>query len=71
MSADIKAFTKNDRPGFKTVRVSVLVGDSKWLTSLFPDKTSGCYFLPVKKSVRQFEDLKTGEDVNVKLEVFI
>lgn len=70
-SADIKAFTKNNRPGFKTVRVSVTVGEAEWLTSLFPDKASGCYFLPIKKSVRQSESLSKGDDVDVTLEVFI
>lgn len=71
ISADIKTFTKNDRPGYKTVRVSVSVGETNWLTSLFPDKASGCYFLPIKKSVRKSEGLSKDDNVTVKLEVFI
>lgn len=70
-SKDIKAFTKNNRPGFKRVRVSVTVGQSQWLTSLFPDKKTGCYFLPIKKAVRVSESVTKGDDVSVKIEVFI
>jgi len=71
ISKDIKAFTKGNARGFRSVRVSVNVGESTWLTSLFPDKKSGCYFLPVKAEIRKAESLSKTETVKVALEVFV
>jgi hypothetical protein len=71
MSEDIKDFTKGNARGFQSVRVSVNVGESIWLTSLFPDKKSGSYFLPVKASIRKAENLSKTDMVSVALEVFI
>lgn len=56
------AIGKSSR-GFGAVKVSVTVGDTNWLTSMFPDKTSGSYLLPIKQSVRKAEDLWADEPV--------
>ena len=53
--------------GFGSVRVEVTVGGTTWRTSLFPDKKTGSYVLPVKKSVRQAESLTVGDAVTVTL----
>jgi hypothetical protein len=71
LSDDIKAFTNETVRGFRTVRVSVSLGQSTWLTSLFPDKKTGCYFLPVKADIRKAESLSAGHQVTIALEVFI
>jgi hypothetical protein len=55
--------------GFGSVRVSVSVGDTRWKTSIFPDKASGSYVLPVKAAVRQRESLTEGTEVEVFLEL--
>ena len=59
--------------GFGSVRVRVRVDGpgpaTVWDTSVFPDSTSGCYVLPVKKAVRRAEDVEAGEDVAVELTV--
>jgi hypothetical protein len=49
------------------VRVEVMVGATSWATSLFPDKGSGAYVLPVKRQVRVQEGLSSGDDVTVRL----
>ena len=54
---------------FGSIRVEVGVGGSVWRTSVFPDKRSGCYVLPVRKAVRRAEDLEVGDPVRVRLEV--
>lgn len=54
--------------GFGSVRVRVRVGSSQWSTSVFPDKASGSFVLPVKKQVRRDEDLLAGESVVVWIE---
>ena len=55
--------------GFGSVRVEVRVGSSTWLTSVFPDKSSGCFVLPVKKQVRAAEALEAGDELALVLGV--
>ena len=71
MSSDIKAFTKHLSKGFCSVKVTAAIGETAWTTSLFPDSKTGCYFLPLKASVRQAEDISKGDDVSVHLKVDI
>lgn len=57
------------RGGFGSIRVEVSIGDSIWRTSIFPDKSSGSFVLPVKKAVRRAEGLDVDQPVTVGLEV--
>jgi Domain of unknown function (DUF1905) len=67
LSDDIEARTAHRRSGFGSVRVEVTVGATSWATSLFPEKRSGAYVLPIKKQVRVREGLSTGDGVAVRL----
>jgi Domain of unknown function (DUF1905) len=42
----------NPSKGFGSVKVVVCINSVEWQTSIFPDKKSGCYLLPIKKEVR-------------------
>jgi hypothetical protein len=53
--------------GFGSIRVRARVGESRWATSLFPDKKSGCYFLPVKAAIRKSEAMSVGDVLAVEL----
>ena len=55
-------FGKHAR-GFGSLRVAVTIGKTKWKTSIFPDKYSGSYVLPIKAKVRLVEDIEPGEKV--------
>lgn len=55
--------------GFGSVRVDVLVGSTRWTTSVFPEKETSSFVLPVKKQVRRAEDLEDGDPVTVTLTV--
>lgn len=57
LSEDIKVFTKHLTRGFRSVKVTVRIGETVWKTSLFPSKDRGAYLLPIKKSVRTAENL--------------
>lgn len=57
--------------GFGSFRVEVTVGGSTWRTSVFPDKDSGGFVLPVKKAVRTAEGLEAGDLVAVSLDVLL
>lgn len=55
------------RRGFGAIKVRAQIGDTSWTTSIFPDKASQSFLLPVKKQVRDGEDLAVGSDVSVRL----
>lgn len=61
-----------DRPkpprGFGSVPVRVLIGATRWETSIFPN-SDGCYSLPIKKSVRKAEGIEPGDRVDVEVEL--
>jgi hypothetical protein len=55
------------RTGFGSIRVTVTVGVSTWDTSVFPDKATGSFLLPVKAEVRGRNELVAGDTVRVLL----
>jgi hypothetical protein len=65
---DIRARTPR-RPGFGSVRVRARIGGTEWRTSIFPDKKSGSYVLPVKRPVREREGLAPGDIASVELRI--
>lgn len=55
--------------GFGSVRVRATVGATAWNTSVFPEKQSGSYLLPFKKSVRAAEAIEDGDVVEITIEL--
>jgi hypothetical protein len=55
--------------GFGSVRVEVTVGTTTWRTSVFPDKRSGSFVLPLKVQVRRQEDLRSGDVVDLQIQL--
>ena len=55
--------------GFGSIRVDARIGESRWSTSLFPDKATGSYFLPVKADVRRAAGIAAGDRVSVELTI--
>ena len=68
LSEEIREIPRPYR-GFGSVRVRARVGGSEWTTSIFPSSDSGSYVLPLKKAVRDAEQLVDGGPVSVRLEV--
>ena len=66
-SDDVRA-TAAPSAGFGSIRVEVTLGGSTWRTSIFPDKESGCYVLPIKASVRRSEAVQAGDTVELQLQ---
>ena len=58
-----KNFSQAKR-GWGSLPVSVTLGKTVWKTSIFPDKKSGTYLLPIKSEVRRKEDVRAGETVS-------
>jgi len=64
---DLRDLVTGPPRGFGSIRVSVRLGGSTWATSVFPDKESGAFVLPVKKPVRVAEGIEDGDLVDVAL----
>ncbi len=68
LSEEIRVIPRPYR-GFGSVRVRARIGGSEWATSIFPSSNDGTYVLPLKKKVRDAEQLVDGGPVRVRLEV--
>jgi hypothetical protein len=68
-SEDIKEKYGKHQRGFGSIRVTVTVGKTSWKTSIFPDKKSGTYVLPLKAGVRKKEGIEKGDSLSFTLEV--
>lgn len=58
-----------ERRGFGSVRVIARIGAVEWRTSLFPERESGGYILPLKADVRRRAGIAAGDEVEVELEL--
>jgi len=63
-------FGKNAK-GFGSLRVEVSIRKTVWKTSIFPEKSSGSYLLPIKASVRKKENIEAGDEITFKLKIDI
>ena len=62
-SAELKEVYGKDRRGFGSIPVTVTLGKTTWKTSIFPDKHSGTYLLPLKAAVRRAEGVEEGDAI--------
>ena len=57
------------RRGFGSVKVQVRTGGSEWSTSVFPDKGTGSYVLPIKKAIRTKEQIDIGDTAEFEIDI--
>jgi Domain of unknown function (DUF1905) len=70
MSAKIKEMQKGRlRRGWGAVYAKVKVGKSEWQTSIFPDRRSATYLLPLKKQIRFEENLYDGDEFTFSIKI--
>lgn len=72
VAEDIRELVSGElRRGFGSVRVEVTGGTPaySWNTSVFPDKKSGGYLLPLKKDARDALECDAGDSVTVRVRV--
>lgn len=55
--------------GWGSLPVLVKVGEHFWNTSIFPDKKSGSYLLPLKTEIRKKVNIKKGDSLSLSLTV--
>ncbi len=66
-SAAIKKDFGKAAKGWGSLPVEVVIGKTRWHTSIFPDKKSGTYLLPLKAEVRRREDIRDKSLVIFKI----
>lgn len=67
ISQDLKLKYGNLSRGWGSIPVNVTLINNSWNTSIFPDKKSSSYLLPIKKSIRLSEDIVDGDMIAVEL----
>ncbi len=68
-SAEIKKNFGAHAAGFGSIRVTVRIGKTSWDTSIFPDKKSGTYLLPLKAKVRRAEGIDDEDTVPFSIRI--
>ena len=69
LAAEIKSGFGKSARGWGSLRVEVTIGKTTWKTSIFPDKKSGTYLLPLKADMRKREGVKAGDEVSVHIKI--
>lgn len=67
LADETRARTAALRRPFGSVAVRATIGATSWSTSIFADRESGSYLLPVKADVRRREGVRAGDTVTVSL----
>ena len=71
ISAKIKEMQQGKlRRGWGAVYARARIGKSEWVTSVFPNRHSNTYILPLKKQIRYEENLYDGKEFRFAIEVW-
>ncbi len=57
------------KKGWGSIPVVVMIGKTAWKTSIFPDKKSGTYLLPLKAEVRKKEGITAKSVVSFSITI--
>ena len=68
-SAEIKKIFGALAGGWGSLPVDVTIGKTRWKTSIFPDKKTGTYLLPLKADVRKKESIFAGDTIGFSIEI--
>lgn len=71
ISDEIKVRYSDLVRGWNSLRVRVTVGHTQWATSIFFDKESSCYILPIKAAVRKAEGIVVDGNVSFIVELVV
>lgn len=68
-SSEIKKRFRGTKRGWGSLPVSVTIGKSTWKTSIFPDKKTAAYLLPLKAEIRKKEKISLGVNISFQIEI--
>lgn len=66
---EIKENFGNRAKGWGSLPVTVTLKSSVWQTSIFPDKRSGTYLLPLKAQIRKAEEIIDSDVVSFTIKI--
>ena len=66
---EIKKTFGGRKRGWGSLPVEVTIGKTSWQTSIFPDKKTQSYLLPLKAEVRKKEGITDGDIIVLKIEI--
>lgn len=55
--------------GWGSLKVNATMGKTTWQTSIFPDKKSGSYVLPLKAAIRKAEQIVEGKTISLTITI--
>ena len=69
VAEDIEVRFGHVKRGWGSLPVEVQVGHTKWSTSIFTDKKSGSFLLPIKSKVRHQADIASEDNIDLILSI--
>lgn len=69
ISKEIDMKFSDQKRGWGSLPIDVTIGSTKWRTSIFPDKKTKGYLLPLKVAIRKKENIQVGDEVNLLIEI--
>jgi len=67
VATDIDFYFAHIKRGWGSLPVMVTIGNTTWKTSIFPDKKSESYLLPLKAVARKKEYIQVGQEIEVTI----
>jgi hypothetical protein len=69
ITREINHLYDHKKRGWGSLPVQATIGKTTWKTSMFPDKKTNSFLLPVKASIRKLEKIKKNDILVLKLQV--
>lgn len=69
LSATLSEKYKGLHRGWRSLPILVRVGKTEWRTSIFFDRRSEGYILPIKASVRKKEDIYEDDNLDLSIRI--
>lgn len=69
LSAQMKKLFGGQARGWNSLPVEARVGTTSWRSSVFYDSKQKAYLLPLKAEVRKKEGVKTGQKIEVQIQI--
>lgn len=70
-SEEIKSEYGSMKKGWGSLPVMATMNKTSWKTSIFPDKKSGTYLLPLKAEIRKKESVFAHDEVQFLIEILV
>ncbi len=70
-SAKIKKDFAAIKKGWGSLPIIATIGQTKWQTSIFPDRRAEAYLLPLKATVRKKEHILADDTIKFSIKILV